>query len=418
MTRVEGFFVVLVLLLAAGAFESLWVVPGQTQSAAGVLLMQVLWAVIYTLTLYLFLRHCEKPFRSFVSEWPLIVLCMFAMVSIFWSQAPGLTFRRSVALLLTLLFGIYFGSRFSSKEQLRLLAWTCGICIFFSSIFGLLGLGTSVDAGSGVPGWYGIFDQKNSLGRIMVLSALVFLFWKRTAPEHKGLANTGFLASVVLILLSRSMTSVLVLVLLLALLHYLKWTLRKGVRWMIAGISFLVLTGTASLFYVATHLQEVTGLLGKSATLTGRIQIWILSTVMALRQPWLGYGYNAFWLPNEWYTARIWQVAGWNVPHAHDGLLELWLELGIIGAGLFLLVFVYYVLRGVASFRQNLGAGAAAWPLIFLLYLFLSNLTESSLLSRNSILFVLYAATAVATQQKEDDAPVRAGAAVQQQGLA
>jgi exopolysaccharide production protein ExoQ len=402
--RTEKVFVVFVLLLSAGAFSSLWTVPVQTQQAAGMLVMQVLWILIYLCTLFLFLRHCDRPFQAFASEWPLVVLCAFAMMSTIWSAVPGLTFRRSVALALTVLFGLYFAYRFNLKEQLRLLAWACAVCVVFSFAFGILELGNSVNSGEGVPGWYGIFDQKNSLGRMMVLSALVFLFLKKVEPENKRFANIGLFGSIALIALSRSMTSVVVFLMLMTLLPYLRWTVRKSAYWMIAGIMFLAAAGTATVIYAAAHMQQVSGLLGRSATLTGRVQIWILSTAMAVRRPWLGYGFNAFWLPSELFTVRIWRVMGWNVPHAHDGLIELWLELGIVGIGLFLLVFVYYVLRGIGFLRRDQGAGAAAWPLVFLVFQFLSNLTEADLLARNSVFFILFVSAAVMTRANLDEA--------------
>lgn len=396
----ERLFVVFVLLFSADAFSSLWTVPGQTQSASGMLIMQILWSLVYLVTLFLFFHHCQKPLRTLFSEMPLIALCGLVMVSVFWSQAPGLTFRRSIALILTLLFGVYFASRFSLREQLRLLAWTCGVCIVFSIIFGIFGLGRSVDYGEGVRGWYGIFDQKNGLGLFMALSALIFLFWRQAEPKHKWLANIGLMTSVALVALSRSMTAVLTLAMLLLLLPYLRWAVRKSVSHMVAAFALLAAAGAAALLYAAKHLELLTGLLGKSATFTGRIQIWILSFVMALRRPWLGYGYNAFWLQGQGSTVQIWHVLGWTAPNAHNGYLELWLEVGIVGLGLFLLVFSYYVIRGLKLFREYHGLGVAAWPLLFLIFNLVINLAEVDFLSRNTIFFILFVAAAMATRSR------------------
>jgi exopolysaccharide production protein ExoQ len=401
----ERAFVVLVLLCSTGAFASAWTVPGETQHTSGMFVMQILWSMAYAVTIYAFFRHCKQPLHAFLAQWPLVALCALAIASIFWSQAPGLTFRRSMALTLTLVFGIYFASRFRLREQFRLLAWTFGTCIVFSFAFGMLGLGMSVDADKGVPGWYGIFVQKNDLGEIMVLSALVFHFWKKAEPEHKRIANAGLIGSIALIGLSRSMTSVVVFGLLMILLPYLRWTVKKPVRWMVSGIAILLAAGSMSLLYVATHLEQITGFLGRSATLTGRVQIWILSTVMALRRPWLGYGYNAFWLPSEWFTVRIWHAMNWDAPHAHNGLIEIWLELGAIGVGFFLIAFLYYLVRALLHSRK--GGKASIWPVVFLVYMFLNNLTESNLLSRNTIYFILLATTAVLTQRISDDAHVQ-----------
>lgn len=397
----EQAFVLLVLLLSAGAFTNLQVTGPIKSQNTGMPGMQILWICIYILTLVRFSRKCSQPLRTFFNEGPLIAVVAFALSSVFWSQDPDFTLRRSVALALTLLFGIYFGSRFSLKEQLRLLLWTCVVCIVFSFFFELLGLNPS----EGIPGWYGIFFQKNELGRMMLLSAIVFLFWRRVEPRQKRAAEVGFLASIFLLLLSQSMTSVVVLLLMLTLLPYSQRVLRKTQRSVLAGITLLVAAGTVSVLWVAAHLEAVTDFLGRSVTLSGRLQLWIVSAFMARRRPWLGYGYDAFWLPDQPVTLRIWQVLHWMPPHAHNGFLELWLDVGLIGTGLFLLALGYYILKSLQFLRRN-PEPAAAWPLMFLVFLSLANLTETVFLARNSIFFILYAAVAATLQEGRKKAPV------------
>jgi O-antigen ligase len=344
---------------------------------------------------------------------PLIAVVAFAFASVFWSQDPALTLRRSIALALSLVFGVYFASRFSQKEQLRLMAWTFGICIVFSFLFELFGLNPS----EGTPGWYGVFDIKNQLGQDMVLSAMVFLFWKKVEPQHRGLATAGFAASVALLALSHAMTAVVVFAVLMVLLPYLQWTLRKSVRRMVGGITFLLAAGTVSALYMATHLEEVTGFLGKDPALTGRVPLWIVSAVMALQRPWLGYGFCAFWLPDQTYTPRIWHLLSWMPPQAHNGLLELWLQLGLVGTGLFLLVFAYYVARALQFVRHS-SELAAAWPIMFLASLFLMNLTTSFFLVANSFDFFLFVAIAVTICTKRSEICVASRSAIPRQDYA
>src|SRR5947208_1595704 len=214
----EKAFVVLVLLLSLGAFQNLAMTgPIETQNM-GMLGMQILWSLLYVITLVLYARNCDRPFRTLFVVSPLIAVIAFAFASVFWSQDPALTLRRSTALALTLVFGVYLASRFSQKEQLRLLAWAFGVCIVLSFLFELLGLNPS----QGIPGWYGVFDIKNELGQAMVLSAVVFLFWKKAEPEHRILATAGFLTSVILLALSLAMTAVVVFAVLMVLLPYLQ----------------------------------------------------------------------------------------------------------------------------------------------------------------------------------------------------
>lgn len=388
--KAEKLFAVLTVLVSTGAFMNFMVsgrIQGQNMGMVG---MELLWAAIYLVTFALFFGRCRHPGHSLLNVWPLIAVVAFAFASASWSEDPALTLRRAFALGLTLVFGVYFATRFCSKQQLRLLAWAYGICIFFSFFFELLGLNPDV----GTAGWYGVFYIKNELGRNMALSALIFLFWAKSEPEHKRLARMGLLASILLMALSRSMTAVVSFGLAVILLPYLQWTLRKTIGWVLAGIVFLIAFGSVLVLYAATHMEQVTGLVGKSAMLTGRIPLWILSVVMALRRPWLGYGFSAFWLADKVYVQRIWDLLKWQPPHAHNGFLEMWLELGLVGVGFFLLGFFYYSWRALQFLRRD-RSSAAAWPLVFLLFMFVENLAETAFLATNSIYVILYVAMAI-----------------------
>ena len=377
---------------------------GNRGQDTGMFGMQILWGLVYLIVLALYLRKCDRPIHNIFKVAPLIPIVILALASVSWSEDPNLTLRRSSALAFTLILGVYFGWRFNSSEQFRLLAWAFTICIIFSFVFELLNLNPS----EGIPGWYGIFYHKVELGRNMVLGALVFLFWKRVEPWNGGFAWAGFILSVILVWLARDVTSLLVLCLLLVLLPYLQWTLRKRLRWAITGVALLLTAGASLVIWIVSNWEKVTTSLGKDPTLTGRIPLWILSSVMALRRPWLGYGYNAFWLQDEAYVRKIWQLLRWQPPHAHNGTIELWLELGLVGAGWFLLVFAYYLARSVRFVRVNSDA-ASAWPLMFLAFFFFSNLTEGFFLVSNSIYFILYVAIAASMYVSKHQGRVHRG---------
>jgi exopolysaccharide production protein ExoQ len=401
----EKAFVVIVLLLSLGAFANLTVTgPIQTQNM-GMLGMQVLWSSLYLIMLMLYSRNCSEPLRTLLRTRPFMILLAFTFLSAIWSEAPGLTLRRSIALALTFVFGAYLASRFTLKEQFRLLAWAFAICIVFSFIFELLGLNPS----EGIPGWYGVFFHKTELGRNFAVGALVFLFWTRVDPDHRKLALLGFTLSAILVLLSRDVTSLVTLFVLLIVFPYVERVVRWNPARAIAAIVALLMFGALSILYVSQHLGEVTGLLGKDPQLTGRVPLWILSVAMALRRPWLGYGFSAFWIPDYAYTQRIWHILGWMPPHAHNGVLELWLELGLIGTSIFMLIYIHYCLRAVRLLRQT-KESVATWPLVFLLFFFITNFTESFFVTTNSIYFLLYVTSAFMC--KEQESPRIGGAAV------
>ena len=388
----EKAFVCSVLLLSTGAFMSLTVTRGQAQDGTtGDSSMQLAWIGIYSVAVVLLLWKGKAALRESCREYLLIALTLLALGSTAWSDAPGVSLRRAIALALTCLFGVYLGSRFSLREQLRLFAYVCIVCAVSSLIFGILGLGNPVE--DFPDAWYGIFVHKNVLGRMMVLSILAFVITAKTESENKPRYWVAAGLAFVLLLLSRSTTALAVLAAMLGFVVFCPVLRRSKSGLIKASIAAVAVCSTA-VYWASQNLEYILGLFGKDLTLTGRLQLWILSTIMALQTPWLGHGYNAFWLGPGSSSERILAVVQWDAPHAHNGLLELWLELGLVGVALFLAGFIAYVWRAIAFFRRS-SAAESIWPLCFLFFMFVSNLTESDFLARDTIFWILYVAVVI-----------------------
>jgi O-antigen ligase len=395
----ERAFVFSVLLLSTGAFMSLTVAPGEVQeTASGQAGMQVLWMVIYLVALVLLTRHCQTALMEVSKEYLAVGLVLLAVVSTLWSDDPSLTLRRSIALVLTCLFGVYLGSRFSFREQLQLLAGVAAVCVAFSVPFGILGVGHPVEDISDA--WYGIFVHKNVLGRMMVLSILIFSITANAESKKRLRYWVGTGLAFTLLLLARSTTSLAVLGAMLGFLACCSVLRRPNASMIKASLAVIVISAVA-VHWASQNMEDILALFGKDMTLTGRIQLWLLSVVMALQRPWLGHGYNAFWLGPGSTSERILTVVQWDAPHAHNGLLELWLELGVVGVALFLAGFTAYLVRAISFFRAQ-RAPENVWPLCFLVFMFVSNLTESDFLGRNTIFWIVYIAVVTGLRRREE----------------
>src|SRR5262249_49646648 len=112
----------------------------------------------------------------------------------------------------------------------------------------------------------------------------------------------------------------------------------------------------------------VAGAVGRDPTLTDRTKIWAFLLSMKTN-PLLGTGYESFWLgPRlQWF----WQHAGFGfINEAHNGCLEVYLNLGIIGLsflGLFLIASYRTICRRFKRF-SNFGSLSLAWWTTLLLY--------------------------------------------------
>lgn len=385
---VEKGFTVSCLIMSTGALTAARGITttGEVQSDS---LLQIIWLVIYTLTLLLLIALRKSVFKVVARDKFLWVLMGIILFSTLWSTAPQVTLRRAVALVGTTLFGVYLATRYKINEQLRLLAWAFGICAILSLLVAIAIPSFGIDH---TGAWRGIFVQKNSFARIMVLSAMVFLIIALTGRRHRWFTWAMFGLSSGLILLSTSKSALVNLVTLLVLLLFyyrsLRWQYTKSIPLWI--FSIVAVGSTANLLLTSSELL-LQGL-GKDATLTGRTELWAAALQMLWKQPVLGYGYDGFWTNSLNSPAfYVWNSITWRPLHAHNGFLNVSLEIGLLGLSVFLLGYAVIVLRAIKWVRLTKTA-EGFWPLLYLTLIFMYNLTESSLLNQNSILWILYSA--------------------------
>jgi exopolysaccharide production protein ExoQ len=420
-SKVEKGFAVVLLLLSTGAFMNLFLRHGKLafESKAGLPFMQVVWSVLYLFVLFFLIREARGFSRLVLRGWPFLLLLAIALLSTIWSDAKELTARRSVALVATTFAGFYLAIRYPFKEQLKLLVVLSKICIVLSLIFGSLHLGTAVDSLNGpkygifiernshgilgffrdlLPSltglgkwnepWYGIFTQRNVLGMIMALSTVVFLLWSRLEPEEKWSAYFWASLSFVLIFLSGSLTGYLSLCATLAvgfLLQKIRLHPRSARRILAASA---VMAGIG-LYFAASRPESVASFFDRDVTLTGRTTIWGASLLLGMDHPWFGRGFNAFWLGDQGPSGEIRELAGWDVPSAHNGYLEIWLDLGLCGLAAFLLGFARHFRKSLRCFLSIEG-WEGSWPVLYLAFLALINLSQSALVSPNYFFWILY----------------------------
>jgi O-antigen ligase len=141
--------------------------------------------------------------------------------------------------------------------------------------------------------------------------------------------------------------------------------------------------------FVFIDLEGVFGLMGKDMTLTGRTDLWPSLIAIWQDRPWLGFGYSGFWAGWDGPSEQIWQEFFWHPRHAHNGFLQILLELGIVGVTLFLIRFLTAFPQATA-WVQSTRRAVDLWPLIYLPFMFLSNIAESVVLAQNNLFWILY----------------------------
>ncbi len=400
----ETVFLIAVLLLSSGAFAPLWNDPAASNRAsAGDPALQCVWAVIYSVVIVFLVPHSNAVLRLMTANKLLMLLTLLCIVSAAWSDDPLVSLRKGVALLGTTLVGLLLAIRFEIRGQLRLLTTALGLAALTSLIVSLcwpqLCPATEFSFGS----WNGVFSHKNLLGRSMSLGVIAFLSLDRTTLPAILFSWSGAALCGTLLLASHSQTALLVLIAMIVA-QCGSALLRLGWRQASAAFLSLLLMALPLAWFAFERSENLLILLHRDATLTGRARIWSFAALSFAHHRWLGYGYGAFWwVSNE--SRQTLALIRYPTPHAHNGLLDLGLQLGIVGIAIFLTGWIVSAFAAARNIRRS-ASHECRWPLLYLLFLLLYTVTENSLLSPNSLLWIFYVSACTSVTLKPIRSPL------------
>ncbi len=341
------------------------------------------------------------PMKFLHTLWrsPLVwILLFWAAFSFFWSEAPDLTLRRTLGVAIMAVYAMALRVRFADREFLNLLGWTFLIALGVSLVLVLGAPHWAVMEYPHEGAWNGAFLHKNVLGRIAALALLIFAFlcWTDQRPD----LWIGALGLAVVCLWKSQSASSLVVVVVLSTLGLGLRELPRRRLWKGNTVFVLALGLATAAFYALLNFDLILQVLRRDVTLTGRTPLWAALIPLLRDKLWTGYGFRAFWLGWEGPSAEVYRVLTWLPEHAHNGFLDLWLELGLVGmmlgAGLLLSPLVFHW-RTATQGRPL----ALFWVLLGLFILFY-NLPESYFMRPNSILWLLAVAAATAPPHQEE----------------
>jgi exopolysaccharide production protein ExoQ len=340
------------------------------------------WGALFIFTRW---RRVLKAARV---NWPLIALALLSLLSILWSIQPSLTLRRSTSLFVSTLLGIYLGERFSTTQLARLMTQAMGAMIACVLIFYLVAPSYIIDYSSYSGAWRGLSIKKNSFGLYMSLAVLLFLLVRL---RHFAWSRYLLVAvSVILLLLSRSATSLVLCAMVVALIPLWRLTCFGGKQRLLV-YTFIPAVVLLVIYVLSSHSDELFRIVGRDPTFTGRTNLWELVMAAISKQPLLGYGFGAFWSGMRGEALNIYLASKWTPVEAHNGYLELCLSIGVLG----LPVLVYLIMRSLrmaASYVRTHEGLVALWPISYLTLFLIHNFFESHLLETRSLEFLIFVA--------------------------
>ena len=336
----------------------------------------------------------------------LMVFLAFCLMSALWSDFPLITVKHWIRDLANYLVVLVILTDPRPLDAVRTVIRRLGFLLIPLSILLIKyfpELGRQYGQWSGMTYFVGASTSKNMLGATCLVTG-VFFFWDLATrwPQRKQL-QTRFILLIDLLFIgmtlsvmhmAQSTTSTVCLglagvVLVAGQMKLFRW--RPGIFKALAPSAF-------GLYLILTFALDMRGSLanavGKDATLTDRTKIWAFLLDMHTN-PAVGVGYQTFWIGPR--LENFWQNAGFgHLNEAHNGYLEVYLELGLIGTfllSLFLISSYRGACRKLATDRSLAILGAATW-MVMVFY----NMSEAAL--EGGLLFMMLLIGTLAVPQR------------------
>jgi O-antigen ligase len=263
---------------------------------------------------------------------------VYCGISILWSDYPYVSFKRwtkdigNIAMVMVVMTEADPVEAF--KALLRRIAYLAvPLSIVFIKYFG--DLGRQFTRG-GEMMFVGATTHKNSLGILCAILIIMFVWhlihtpraatqWER---RDRRIHMLLVLMMVWLMYIANSATSVMCCGIGLAVVFGMELpVMQRNLRHIGAVVVSLLVIGFLLQYSLDIWQVILTGL-GRDATLTGRTVLW--EQVLAMgASPLIGTGYDSFWLGKR--VERFWEMYYWKPNQAHNGFLEIYLNLGWIG---------------------------------------------------------------------------------------
>lgn len=302
-----------------------------------------------------------------------LALAAFMMLSVTWSDAASTSLRAAIQYLTHFICALAAARVVNLRSLTRGMVIGGVVVVLYSLAFGYY----AYDMMDGTYTFVGAFGSKNQLGLycslgIFFAAVLVLVMREHRLVKLAAIGAAGLFA--VVLMLAQSATSVIALALSLVVLAATLGFLRFSPRMRIALLVLLVPVGA---LIVAVSLQggaadAVLGLFGKDSTLTGRTYLWDQGIRAGLEHPWIGVGYQAYWVQGFSEAERLWEE--FYIPtrtgfHFHSTYIESFVEIGVLGTGLIVLILLSVLWRLCARIVSARDSQACCLLALFVMFL-------------------------------------------------
>jgi len=388
--------------ITSSKFVSQWLSLGGSGIASdseGSPLDAAVFALLIISGLYVLKRRGVTLREFYRNNRCLTLFLVYCLLAIFWSDFPFIAAKRWIKVLgHPVMALVVLTDRDPVGAFRRLLKRTAYFIIPFSILFIKYypQYGCGYDDYTGLPVYCGVTHAKNELGCDCMYLGL-FFFWntvqalkiKDVAARLKEMLLGAFFLIMIwwLLRISSSATSLVCMLVGISILLVVGLPIvSKRHIGIYAVVGILLFAVAEPLFGI---YENTLGALGRDAGLTDRTQVWH-DALQLQPNPILGAGFESFWLGSR--LDKLWAKWWWHPLQAHDGYIEIYLNLGIAGLTIWgaMIISTFFKIRGDLLRRFEFGRLRLAFLFLILIY----NFTEATF-TNVSIVWTLFYLAAI-----------------------
>ena len=336
------------------------------------------------------------------------IFAILLVQSFLVTSDPKAEFTTCLRLMVTVFFGLWLADHYDTTRMLELICNAQGIFVVLNLLlfFVFRNVGFYYDE-EGRYLFHGLMNRKNALGEELAFG--IVLQTTLSCLKHKAKQTTSpfwwvTLGAGVFLLFTTEATGALFTTILpiayLLLYDRTQYSLPRlywSYIYIVVSVGFLIVALT-----VLPLFSPLLESLGKDATLSNRTTMWeeIISFLME-EHTFTGYGLLMFWNDDSALKALQERFGrdSWfrNMSYgSHNTLLEMWLDVGLIGVGLYF-VAMLYSFRRIKEFsdEQYMACSALMLPLM------VRGLTERSFTSSSYLTLFLFIMLGIACTGSE-----------------
>jgi len=377
----------------------IWLGTGSTNVEEGSAIDRIVLILILFIGIIIIRKRKVNIIDLLRQNPPVILLIGFMLISITWSDIPFVSFKRWVKEIIPIVIALTIASENDPPQSLQ--------CLFRRMIYIHLPfsyilikyyphLGRVYEGWSGELMWTGVTTQKNGLTFLCVLS-LFYFAWafirRRKGRDNPVVWYQKYIEIFIVFLsiwlfmgpnhsLTYSATAMGVLMIGLICLVGFSWLKKHNMimnsNALTIVIAAIIIYGTFTPFMGKLPLFDISDILNRDSTLTGRSNIWADLIPYAMQKPILGHGWGGFWTNDMRATLDF---------PAHNGYLETILDTGFIGLFFFSIFLISNCRKAQQFMTRNFDWGILWFCL--LLITVTRNITESINCFNDSLLAIL-----------------------------